>query len=191
MSGSSPQSTWRRWAQGCALAVIACFATCYACTKTDAWQRLNGSVLAKGTNSLTARGAMSLDWPDSRVLLMRAYFHEPDGYYIEVGGDSLHQLTYFFTFTTRFRPHPGVYELEARKGNARPETRYIASLSLGGDEGLFNGVEVGFKTDSGRLTISPAIHGLDGNYVVFMSGIPPGGTKTRGQIVVRGQFHVE
>ena len=48
---------------------------------------------------------MNFDWPDKSVLVSRiSSFSGPDGYDIEVLGDS--GLTKFFTFTHGFDPNP-------------------------------------------------------------------------------------
>jgi len=65
------------------------------------------------------------------------------------------------------------------------------SLGLRTESGSFNGVDVHFKTDSGRLTIVRNRRGLDGKHLVFMTGNPPGPATTRGHIVVQGRFHLE
>jgi len=180
----------RRWVQLCGFAIVASFASCYACTKSDPWQRFFGSALADGTNSLTVRGAINRDWPDRSVILSRtSSFAGPDGYDIEVLGDS--GLTQFFSLTTRFRPQPGIYPLVASRLGDRPEWQYTASLDVKYEETSPIRESVVFEPDSGRLRISRAGRGLDGSYMVFMGGVPPGEEKIRRHVVVEGRFHLQ
>ena len=131
---------------------------------------------------------MNFDWPDRSVLLSRiSSFSGPDGYDIEVLGDSA--LTQFFSLATRFRPQPGTYRLVASHWGERADGQYTASLDIIGHEP--NALNVVFSADSGRLTITRVGRGLDGSYTVFMGGIPSGEARIRRHIVVEGRFHVE
>ena len=183
MSRKVIQSRGRRFAQGCAYLVVALFIGCYACTKTDAWERSNGSTIGKGTHDLMARGVVVLDWRNMQVQASRVSdWVDSDGYNIEFSGPSDYE---FFALSTRSRPAPGVFRVGT--GVARD---YDAMLILS-NAGKVGGREVGFeRADSGRVELRSAPSGLDGSYTVYLTGTPPGDDGKHGQVIVSGSFRL-
>jgi len=179
---SRPSLGWRL-ARGGAFTIVALFVGCYACTKTDAWERFNGSTTGQGIHDLTARGVVALDWHNLPAHAARtSELAGEDGYDIELSGPSEYQ---FLAFKTPTRPSPGTYRV-----STSPSRGYEAMLMLSSSLTV-EGRDVNFvAADSGRVTLRSAQSGLDGAYTVYFTGTPPTDLNKHGQVVVSGTFHL-
>jgi hypothetical protein len=174
--------------KGCGWALLVMFVTCYAISKTDGWQRLNGSVLSDGVGSLTTTGVDSISWPEMSAELRRvSAMSGGDGYDLQMDGSHMQEGLAFHFLT---RPSAG-NAFAVTRDDTVPQragtARFVLMSGLNDDWGSSG--HNGFDADSGRIAFQKGHGGLDASYVVYMTGKNPD-THAPGRIVARGTIHL-
>jgi len=164
--------------RGFLVAGVAVLIVAIVISRTDAWERFNGSDLAKVTFDLQVSGAQQIASRGAGMITRNSSWAGRDGYELQLAGKDV-----ALALTSRLRFVPGTYAVNSDSQAARDTIKLMgASLWFATDGPVFWG-------DSGYVRISQDGARLRGTYQIFLTNkFNP----TRGELpphaVVRGEF---